>query len=101
MQGKRETSEPAIDIFVLALQPLLSLPLSNELTSRKNGSGKRKGRGVSDSVGWPSQENGVWIYGAFAGFFSRENHITWQVMETFSDDPNVALLQLGYKYTKY
>ena len=66
------------------------------MTSRKNGSGKRKGRGVSDSVGWPSQENGVWIYGAFAGFFSRENHITWQVMETFSDDPNVARLQLGY-----
>ena len=84
-----------IDIFVLALKPLLSLPLSNELTSRKNGSGKRKGRGVSDSVGWPSQENGVWIYGAFAGFFSRENHITWQVMETFSDEPNVVRLQLG------
>ena len=42
----------------------------------------------------------MWIYGAFAGFFSRENHITWQVMETFSDDPNVARLQLGYN-TKY
>ena len=37
-----------------------------------------------------SQQNGVWIYGAFAGFFSRENDITWQLMETFSSDTNVV-----------
>ena len=43
----------------------------------------------------------MWIYGAFAGFFSRENHITWQVMETFSDEPNVAPLQLGYNTKLY
>ena len=31
------------------------------------------------------------------GSFPRENHITWQVMETFTDDPNVYTTYILYK----